>query len=143
MRILELTFPDEVHVVRRVRAPMAGRVSVFRSVEIGEKRVGPRRYRGHDRSNRHGTRDWRIFITLSRCTGPSKDVRRGRWSWFPGGSGTRAARLSARWKGGSRGRFVRLTTVIRSPLRVWRYFSVADYSGGVLFYARLSSREDT
>jgi len=39
------------------------------------------------------------------------------------------------------GWFVRLTIVIRSLLRVWHYFSVADYSG--VFYARQSSHEDT
>lgn len=36
----------------------------------------------YNRSNRHGTRDWRIFITLSRGTGLAKDVCRGRWSRF-------------------------------------------------------------
>lgn len=97
--------------------------SVSRTVEIGETRRATTEPR-YDRSNRHGTRDWRIFITLSRCPGPPKDVHRGRWSRFQA-----VAIRARRRKGGSRDWFVRLT-IIRSPLRVWHYFSIADYSRG-------------
>jgi len=56
--------------------------------------------------------------------------RRGRWSRFQ--AVAIRARRFRRWKGGSRGRFVRLTIVIRSLLRVWHYCSVADHSRVVL-----------
>lgn len=116
------------------------RPRLFRYLErwrsrLAKRTVGPRRNRGTT------ARTGIVHVTggfsspSPRVPGPPKDVHRGRWSRFQAVA-VRTRRLRRR-KGGSRGWFVRLT-IIRTPLRVWCYFNVADYLEGVLCAAVLA-----